>query len=96
MFDNLIGILYFLTILYGPYVLLILSIFFLIRGYVKSSSRSVLVSILLFLPNLLALLLIELEPILYVFLLFPVIQIFIYLKMRKINKMNNQTPNLTQ
>ncbi|MDN3428006.1 hypothetical protein QL992_04480 [Microbacterium sp. APC 3898] len=84
MADDLLGILYFLIIGYGPFVLLILSIFFLIMGYMKYSSRLVLVSILLFIPELLALLLIELEPILYVFLLLPVIQIFLYLKIRKL------------
>ena len=84
MADDLLGILYFLTILYGPFVLLILSILFLIMGYMKYSSRLVLISILLFIPELLALLLIELEPILYVFLLLPVIQIFLYLKIRKL------------
>ena len=84
MADDLLGILYFLIIGYGPFVLLILSIFFLIMGYMKYSSRLVLVSILLFIPELLALLLIELEPILYVFVLLPVIQIFLYLKIRKL------------
>lgn len=84
MADDLLGILYFLIIGYGPFVLLILSILFLIMGYMKYSSRLVLVSILLFIPELLALLLIELEPILYVFLLLPVIQIFLYLKIRKL------------
>ncbi|MBD8015024.1 hypothetical protein [Planococcus wigleyi] len=84
MAGDLLGILYFLIIGYGPFVLLILSIFFLIMGYMKYSSRLVLVSILLFIPELLALLLIELEPILYVFLLLPVIQIFLYLKIRKL------------
>lgn len=84
MADDLLGILYFLIIGYGPFVLLILSILFLIMGYMKYSSRLVLVSILLFIPELLALLLIELEPILYVFVLLPVIQIFLYLKIRKL------------
>lgn len=85
MADDLLGILYFLIIPYGPFVLLILSIYFLLRGYMEYSSRLVLVSILLFIPDLLILLLIkELEPILYVFLLFPVIQIFLYLKIRKL------------
>lgn len=85
MADDLLGILYFLIIGYGPFVLLILSIFFLLRGYTNYSSRLVLVSILLFIPDFLALVLIEdLEPILYVFLLLPVIQIFLYLKIRKL------------
>ena len=83
MADDLLVFLYFLTILYGPYVLLILSIYFLIRGYTKYSSGLILISILLFVPNVLALLLMELEPILYVFLLLPLIQIFLYLKIRK-------------
>lgn len=85
MADELLGILYFLTVLYGPFVLLILSILFLIMGYMKDSSRLVLISILLFFPDFLALVLIEeLEPILYVFLLLPVIQIFLYLNIRKL------------
>lgn len=89
MFDYFNIILYFATIMYGPFILLFLSLFFLQRGYLKSSSRLVLVSFLLFIPDVLALLFIELEPILYAFLLLPVIQIFLYFRIRNNrNKVN--------
>lgn len=82
MFDYFSIILYFVTIMYGPFILLLLSIFFLQRGTLKSSSRLILVSFILFIPDILALLFLELEPILSIFLLLPVIQLFIYFRIR--------------
>lgn len=83
MLDYFYIVLYFTTIMYGPFILLLLSVFFLQRGYLKSSSGLVLVSILLFVPDFLALLFLELEPILYAFLLLPLLQISLYFKIKK-------------
>lgn len=78
-----LGVLYYLAIGFGPYILLLSSIYFLLRGYRKASIKSILISFLLFLPDLLALLFLELESILYVFLLLPIFQVLLYAKIKQ-------------
>lgn len=83
MIDNFMIISYFLAITYGPFVLFFISLYFLLRGHAKSSSRWIFISFLIFFPDLLGLLFVELEPILYVFWLLPVIQVLLYIKFKK-------------
>lgn len=83
MFNDLLGFIYFFLLVFGPYILLILSVCFLGRAYLKNSTASVLASFLLFLPDLLALLLLPLEPFFYIFLVIPVLQAYLYVNIKK-------------
>ncbi|WKA53461.1 hypothetical protein [Planococcus shixiaomingii] len=76
-------ILYFLLLWYGPWILLLLSFFYFVRAWLKLSTKLLIISFLLFLPDLLILMFVEIEPVLYFFFAFPASQVLLYFDIRR-------------
>lgn len=67
--------LFFVNVLFTPWILLVISCFLFGMGIAQSSWKKMAVGFIVFLPNLICLLLLELEPLLYVTVLLPVFQL---------------------
>lgn len=89
--------LYFFSMMYLPWILLAVSLWFSLLGLVYNSWKKMAVGFLFFLPDLIALMVLELEPILYGLVLLPLFQIVMtvkYYRSEKIlEKSNPQATN---
>ncbi|MGE6369893.1 hypothetical protein ACQKDB_12265 [Planococcus kocurii] len=76
-FDNVSVFLYFFSLMYLPWILLAVSLWYTIGALVYESWKKMTIGFLIFLPNLIALLLffMDMEPLLYGLILLPPYQV---------------------
>lgn len=86
MWMGILTILYFLAVGYLPWILLIVSLIMLVRGILLEEWKPIFVGFLLFLPNVIAMLFVELEPWLYLFALLPIIHVLFGLRYYRLEK----------
>ncbi|KAA0957580.1 hypothetical protein ACQKDD_13265 [Planococcus kocurii] len=72
--------LYYFSLMYLPWILLMISVYLFVVGVVFESLRRMIIGFLVFLPVVIALLFLDIEPLLYITLLVPFLQVFLAIK----------------
>ncbi|EGA90217.1 hypothetical protein GPDM_06725 [Planococcus donghaensis MPA1U2] len=72
--------LYYFSLMYLPWLLLMISVYLFVVGVAFESLRRMIIGFLVFLPNLIALLFLDIEPLLYMTLLLPFFQVVLAIR----------------